>query len=176
MNRKNNESKPVGISGDSCGDLAEMFEWMSSLCKVDCRYSSLVAIHLAWKRFWSEVARKIGRTAKAFNCEPVSEIGQPLESRPTLYSIGSVHRYSRSSFGFEKKVPIIRMSGLWLQDYGFHMHRKFKIYPERNQLILRLTNVIDTSGLPETFASCELGSEESNVLSVSGQSGKIGLV
>ena len=160
MNRKKNESDQMRIPSDcSSHDLAGLFEWMSSLCKVECRNRSFLGVHLAWKRFWSEVARSMSRSAEAFNWAPVCVTeNRPLKSRPLLYSIGCIHRYSRSRFGRDKDVPIIRISGLWLEDYGFHMHRKFKIYPEKNQLVLRLINVVDPSGLPESFPSCDLSS------------------
>lgn len=162
MNRKENVSEQLGTPMDcSKHDLAGLFEWMSSLCKADCRYSSFNSVHLAWKRFWSEVARSMSRSAAAFNCAPVSTAGNSaLESRPSLYSIGRLHRYSRSVFGSDQDAPLIRLSGLWLRDYGFNIHRKFKIFPEKNQLILRLVNVVDHSGLPESFPSCAPGSEK----------------
>lgn len=81
----------------------------------------------------------------------------PLIRRPHLYSISSIFRYARSRFDCDKVVPAIRISGFWLEKYGFNIRGRFEIYPEKNQLILRLVNIVDppepsellpSSGLP----------------------------
>jgi len=156
MNRTKSESEQMGISKDSLmQDLVGLFELLSSLCRVDCHDRSFDRVHLAWRRFWSEVSRSVSQSVEAYNAAALCVTENwPLTSRPHLYSIGSIYRYSRSS-GRGKAVPSIGISGLWLKDYGFHIHRKFEIYPEKNRLILRLASVLDPDRLPGSFPSCD---------------------
>lgn len=173
MSRKKSESEreKLEILKDfSKNDLFELFEWMSSLCKVDCRFRHFQRVHAAWKQFWQEVARSMTKSATGFNPPQGSE-GQksPLIRRQNLYRIGSIFRYSRSKFRrlrCGKEVPIIRITGLWLEDYGFTIRRKFEVYPAKNQLILRLVSVVDPSGLPESFPSADPSSEATVIQNV----------
>jgi hypothetical protein len=163
MSRMKSESEQVGISKDSCKpDLVELFELIAALCKIDYRNGSFDHVQLAWKRFWSEVARSMNKSIQSLIPAPFSVAeNRPLTSRAHHYSIGSIHRCSPSIYRRGKDVPFIGISGLWLEDYGFNIGRKFEIYPERNLLILRLVNVVDLSdpiGLAELFPSSKQGS------------------
>lgn len=80
----------------------------------------------------------------------------PLIRRPHIYSIGSIFRYARSRYDRDKVVPVIRISGFWLEKYGFNIRGRFEIYPEKNQLILRLVNIVDTPEPPELLPSSGL--------------------
>lgn len=60
-----------------------------------------------------------------------------LNSKPRLYRVSSLFRHSVSKFRPDKSVPWIRISGLWLEDYGFDMGTRFVIYPSTNQLIIQ---------------------------------------
>ena len=163
MNRNKSESEQMLMSKASSNhDLVELFECISSLCKVNSRNRSFDGVHLSWKRFWSEVAKSMSKSLDALNHAPLSvSDNRQLASRGHLYSISTIHRYSRSPFRRGKDVPFIRLSGLWLEAYGFKPHGKFEVYPEKNQLILRLVSAVDPDGLPlpGSSPSCQLGSD-----------------
>lgn len=44
-----------------------------------------------------------------------------------------------SRYGIEKFVPFICFSGLFLNDYGFEIGKKFDIYASTNKLLLKAT-------------------------------------
>jgi hypothetical protein len=39
-----------------------------------------------------------------------------------------------------KYVPFLRLSGLWLESFGFEIGKKYEIYAMKNQLILRTSS------------------------------------
>ena len=51
--------------------------------------------------------------------------------------------YRRSTASFLKKrcgkyVPLLRLSGEWLLNYGFEIGKKYETYANKNQLILKI--------------------------------------
>jgi hypothetical protein len=55
--------------------------------------------------------------------------------------------YRRSTASFLKKrcgkyVPLLRLSGEWLLDYGFEIGKKYETYAKKNQLILKIGGCI----------------------------------
>ena len=78
----------------------------------------------------------------------------PSSSLPELIKANTVsplYRRSISPFRQHKNryVPLLRLSGLWLESFGFGIGSKYEIYAMENQLILR-TGSFGSSG------SCEL--------------------
>jgi hypothetical protein len=56
--------------------------------------------------------------------------------------------YRRSTASFLKKrrgkyVPLLRLSGEWLLNYGFEIGKKYETYANKNQLILKIGGCID---------------------------------
>jgi hypothetical protein len=99
-------------------------------------------------------------TTKSFDNFLSSQVAEgetsSLIRRSHLYSIGSIFRYARSRFDLDKVVPVIRISGFWLEKYGFKIGRRFEIYLEKNQLTLRLVNIVEPPEAPELLPSSGL--------------------
>lgn len=66
-------------------------------------------------------------------------------------TVSPLYRRSTSPFRQHKNryVPFLRLSGLWLESFGFEIGDKFEIYAMKNQLILR-------TGSCGSSCSCEL--------------------
>ena len=66
-------------------------------------------------------------------------------------TVSSIFRRSTSPFMQYKNkyVPFLRLSGLWLESFGFEIGKKYVIYAMKNQLILKTSSCGSSS-------SCEL--------------------
>ncbi|MCU0286471.1 MAG: hypothetical protein MUF15_08725 [Acidobacteria bacterium] len=49
-------------------------------------------------------------------------------------------RYSKNMYEKPKLVPVICLSGLRLRDYGFEIGKRFEVYGQNNQLVLKAKN------------------------------------
>lgn len=85
----------------------------------------------------------------------IGEISQQVEAveqkraKLRIHKVGSIYReggYTRINDGFSAnefvrtegiRVPYIRMTGKWLERYGFTAGRRYAVYPGDRQLILR---------------------------------------
>jgi hypothetical protein len=72
-------------------------------------------------------------------------IAGPCPEGPELIRVNTVsplYRRSTSPFRQHKNtyVPFLRLSGLWLERFGFEIGDKFEIYAMKNQLILRTSS------------------------------------
>lgn len=77
--------------------------------------------------------------------DPDPNSGSDVSPCPELIRVNTVSPlYRRSSSPFRqhenKYVPFIRLSGLWLESYGFEIGKKYEIYAMKNQLILRTSS------------------------------------
>lgn len=45
-----------------------------------------------------------------------------------------------SRYGIEKLVPFLCFSGLFLNDYGFEIGKRYEVYAGRNKLLLKATD------------------------------------
>ena len=63
----------------------------------------------------------------------------PLPELIRANTVSPLYRRSTSPFRQHKNryVPLLRLSGLWLESFGFGIGRKYEIYAMENQLILR---------------------------------------
>ena len=62
-------------------------------------------------------------------------------------TVSPLYRRSTASFLKKKKrcgkyIPLLRLSGEWLLDYGFEIGKKFETYAKKNQLILKIGGCI----------------------------------
>jgi len=102
----------------------------------------------AWKRFFYDVLRDLESEGllKAI-CLKKSEMDRKhlevevkeVAPHNKLHTVSSIVQVSRSKYGKNKAVPFIRLSGLWLWDYGFDIGQKFEVIGKKNQLILKLS-------------------------------------
>lgn len=75
----------------------------------------------------------------------------PLPELIKANTVSPLYRRSISRFRQHKNryVPLLRLSGLWLESFGFGIGSKYEIYAMENQLILR-------TGSCGSSCSCEL--------------------
>jgi hypothetical protein len=60
-------------------------------------------------------------------------------------TVSPLYRHSTASFLKKrcgKYVPLLRLSGEWLLDYGFEIGKKYETYANKNQLILKIGGCI----------------------------------
>ncbi len=60
-----------------------------------------------------------------------------LKSNPRLYRVGSMYRCGSSKFTVGKHVPVLRISGSWLENYDFCVGERFMVYAGKGQLIVK---------------------------------------
>jgi len=99
-------------------------------------------VYGAWKRFLFEILDVMTKKSASI-FQPKSSVSSVLKSRPGLYTISSLFRSPRSPFGQGRFVPFLRLSGCWLENYGFCIGKRFEVYPSKCQLILQQFNAID---------------------------------
>ncbi|MCP5005077.1 MAG: type I toxin-antitoxin system SymE family toxin [Planctomycetes bacterium] len=60
-----------------------------------------------------------------------------LKEKPRVYRIGRLYRASGFKGRFLCAVPFIRLSGIWLENFGFDIGERFAVYSFEDQLILK---------------------------------------
>jgi len=68
----------------------------------------------------------------------------------TVGTVSSLWREAVSKFGKEKQAPMIRFSGLWLQDNGFDIGKKFEIHVGNRRLLLAIKSTKDLKNPKES--------------------------
>lgn len=119
--------------------LIEFLKESTNLLEADFSEMPFEKVYIAWKRFLLEMMGFLLR-----NLPPVfhrKEVGKSV--RINLYTVGSIYRCPRSKYGRHKTVPRIRMSGLWLENYGFGIGSRFEVYATSDELILKKLNAVD---------------------------------
>lgn len=99
-------------------------------------------VYVAWKRFLFEILDVMTKKSSSI-FQLKSSVPTVFKSRPGLYTVSSLFRSSRSPFGHGQSVPFLRLSGCWLENYGFCIGKKFEVYPSKGQLFLREFSPID---------------------------------
>jgi hypothetical protein len=106
-------------------------------------------LHETWTEFLLEVLceleeagliKRISHESEDKNDEYECEY-KYLKKDPNLRrrrTVSPICRYSER-FGY-KKVPFIRLSGYWLEEYGFFVGQRFLVYPKKDQLLLKRTS------------------------------------
>lgn len=109
-------------------------------------------LHETWTKFLLEVLCELEEAGLIKRISPESEDKndeyeyeyeyESLKKDPNLRRRRIVSPMWRSTkrFGYGYKVPFIRLSGLWLEEYGFFVGQKFLVYPKKDQLILKKTS------------------------------------
>jgi len=112
--------------------------------------------YLAWKKFLLEILSfLVKKSALIISSNNSGNRGNGangqsiLNSKARFYTVGSILQHPAnpptqpdqppplSRYKLPICVPYIRLSGSWLEKYGFGIGKKFEIYPEKNQLILK---------------------------------------
>jgi len=85
-------------------------------------------LYKPWKKLLFEILKVMVKRSPEVGYKRIVDLRKPhLHLNPKIYKV--------SNCG---PMPVIRMSGLWLEKYGFVIGKKMEIYPLRNQLILNL--------------------------------------
>jgi hypothetical protein len=142
----------------------------SAVCLPDkeCEADGLERIGMGLENFLHEVIVYMRQEGvfKYFLPEipDIGEISQQVEAveqkraRLRIRKVGSIYReggYARNNDGFSdnefirtegSRVPYIRMTGKWLEQYGFTAGKRYAVYPGDRQLILRESGLCVKSG------------------------------
>lgn len=97
--------------------------------------------YIAWKKFLLEILSFLVKKSSLIISDNSGNGESILNSKAKFYKVGSTLQSPAiaisSIYKQPKWVPYIRLSGSWLENYGFGIGKKFEIYPEKNQLILK---------------------------------------
>lgn len=100
-------------------------------------------VYIAWKKFLLEVLSFLVTKSSEIISENSRNRESIVNSEAKLYTVGSTFQTARSKYGQSRSVPQIRMSGSWLENYGFCIGKRFEIYPEKNHLILKEASFVE---------------------------------
>lgn len=100
-------------------------------------------VYIAWKKFLLEVLSFLVTKSSEIISENSRNRESIVNSEAKLYTVGSTFQTARSKYGQSRSVPQIRMSGSWLENYGFCIGKRFEIYPEQNHLILKEASFVE---------------------------------
>lgn len=100
-------------------------------------------VYIAWKKFLLEVLSFLVNKSSEIISKNSENKESILNSKAKLYTVISTSQTARSKYGQSRSVPQIRMSGSWLENYGFCIGKRFEIYPEKNYLILKEASFVE---------------------------------
>jgi hypothetical protein len=144
MNAKNAKKARVKEKeNDESKVLLKLLKASVSLLEENSDEISGRKVYLAWKKFLLEVLSFLVYKSSAIISENSRNKESILNSKAKLYTVGSTLQASRSKYGQNRSVPQIRMSGSWLENYGFCIGKRFEIYPEKNHLILKEASFVE---------------------------------
>jgi len=113
-----------------------LLEVYRTLIEDDFSEMSFGKVTASWKRFLLDFTKML--VSRSDDLLPQqTALKSLLKSNPKLYRVGSMFRCSRSQFAPGKYVPLLRISGLWLENYDFCIGDRYLIYPINGQLILK---------------------------------------
>ncbi len=135
-------------------ELLDIFSCLGQLLKANVRDRSFHRVYLYWRKFVLEILSCMAKKSANFLPPELPEGLKAFFRKPALYTVGSIRRRSRAKYRRpDKVVPFIRISGFWLEGYGFDVGKRFEVYPEQSQLVLRVTDIVDTFDTLDTLPS-----------------------
>lgn len=156
MNMKTDQAKQ-----DQDQSQVQVQEHATKMCTKQEQESRLLSLltppgqlHKAWTQFLLEVLCGLEEAGLIKRISPVSpEDKKDQEAYEYEYKyvtknlrrrrkVGSIFRSSKKEgvgHRKEKKVPFIRLSGLWLEKCGLLVGDKFLVFPKKDQLLLKKT-------------------------------------
>ncbi len=109
--------------------LLVMLEGLSILLRGNFSEKSFHSAMVVWKKILYDFST---------HCLPeLNAFGPLLSESPRVYRIGRQYRNSGFQCRSLRRVPFIRLSGIWLENFGFDIGKRFAVYCSADQLILR---------------------------------------
>lgn len=114
-----------------------LLEVCRSLIDADFSEISFSKVTTCWKRFLLDFTEMLVSQSRTLLPQQQT-LKSLLKSPPRLYTVGSMFRCGRTKFTVGKHVPLIRISGSWLENYDFCSGERFMVYAGTGQLILKI--------------------------------------
>ena len=138
-------------------DQSQVQEHATKICPKQEQESRLLSLltppgqlHKAWTQFLLEVLCGLEKAGLIKRISPEDKKDQEEYEYEYEYKyvkknlrrrrkVGSIYRSSKKGYRKGKRVPFIRLSGLWLEKCGLLVGDKFLVFPKKDQLLLKKT-------------------------------------
>lgn len=99
------------------------------LLEGDFKDLSFKKVSVVWRKFLNDFTNLLNKKSSSLSDQKLAAKSLP-DSSPKLYKVGS------KSSG-KSTVPFIRLSGFWLENYGFCIGKCFEVQASKEQLIIK---------------------------------------
>ncbi len=140
------QNKRVQVREEYCKqELLEIFKCLVCLLKESIEGGYFHKVYLHWQKFVLEIMSCMAKKSSDFLPPDIPADLTAAVRKSHLYTVGSIYHQSRSKYRKpDRVVPRIRLSGFWLEGYGFEVGKRFEVYPNQSQLALRVTDIVDS--------------------------------
>ena len=154
--KKNTNMNMKTVQAKQDQDQSQVQEHATKICPKQEQESRLLGLltppgqlHKAWTQFLLEVLCGLEEAGLIKRISPEDKKDQEAYEYEYKYvtknlrrrrKVGSIYRSSKKvGYRKEKRVPFIRLSGLWLEKCGLLVGDKFLVFPQKDQLLLKKT-------------------------------------